>query len=349
MNTEISMDEVYTETTTTLKHRYNSLNTTLEQTLIVDIKDGYEYDGLIKVDGAIQDAFYHADGNWGLDYDTQYTEVKEYFVSNNFDRSYNDNEHAINRNVKIKAESEYDYLGIYKSLLPGNLSADYSEYEYVSFTAKGSGLMELGLIKSSIKNWKEQYRVMVDLSEEEQTYYIPFSIFSSTGSTDKIIADDLTTLNFTFLPVEANTKILDLTISDVKFTKSAPEDKIVGIIESFENSYMAYPNPSQGNVNLLLFSKEDTRANVKLYDITGKEVFNKPVELTVGKNEIEVDQYSISYIINNNIIIAQLNMIVEALLSLSNKDVYYYGDYIDELKNIISIYNMQIKLKESFL
>ena len=287
LNTEISMDEVYTETTTTLKHRYNSLNTTLEQTLVVDIKDGYEYDGLIKVDGAIQDAFYHADGNWGLDYDKQYTQVNEYIVSNNFDREYLDDEHEIHRDVKIKAISELDYLGIYKSLLPGNLSADYSEYKYLTFTAKGSGLIELGLIKSSVQEWKEQYRVMVNLSEEEQTYYIPFDAFTSTGTTDKIVADDLTTITFTFLPVEANTKELDLTISDVKFAKTTSEAENPDVIEEFENNFMTYPNPTNGSVNVLLFSKVDTEATISLYDVTGKQIYSAPARLTVGKNELD--------------------------------------------------------------
>ena len=287
LNTELTMQELYSETANNVKHRYNPLNTQIEQTLRVNIADGYEYDGLLKVKDAIQDAFYHADGNWGLDYDEQYTEVEEYFVSNNFNREYKDDEYAVNRNIKIKATSEYDYLGIYKSLLPGNLSADYSAYKYVAFTAKGSGLMELGLIKASVENWKEQYRVMVDLSEEEQTYYVPFEIFSSTGTTDKITADDLTTLYFTFLPVQANTKELDLEITDVKFTKTAPEDKTVGIIEEFENNFIAYPNPSKGDVNVLLYSEMDTKATVSLYDVTGKEIYSAPVDLTVGKNEID--------------------------------------------------------------
>ena len=287
LSTELTMQELYSETANNVKHRYNPLNTEVEQTLRVDIADGYEYDGLLKVKGAIQDAFYHADGNWGLDFDDTYTEVKEYFVSNNFNREYKDDEYAINRNVKIKATSDYDYLGIYKSLLPGNLSADYSEYKYLAFTAKGSGLMELGLIKSSVKEWKEQYRVMVDLSEEEQTYYVPFEIFTSTGNTDKITADDLTTITFTFLPVEANTKELDLTISDVKFAKSAKESQTVRVIETFENNFIVYPNPSKGNVNLMLFSKVDADATITLTDITGKVIYSGNTQLTEGKNELD--------------------------------------------------------------
>ncbi|SDR77946.1 choice-of-anchor A domain-containing protein [Polaribacter sp. KT25b] len=284
---DISMVELYSETANNIKHRYNTLDTEIQQALRLDIADGYEYEGLIEVENEVEDAFYHADGNWGLDYDKNYTEILNYFVWNNFDRTYEDDEYSINRNVEVKATSEYDYLTVYKSLLPGTISADYSEYKYLSFTAKGSGLMELGLIKSSVENWKEQYRIMVDLSEEEQTYYIPFEYFSSTGTTAKITADDLTTITFTFLPVEANTKELDLFISDVKFTKTAVEEQTIAKTETFENNFMAYPNPSKGNVNVLLFSEVDTQATVTLFDVTGKEIFVSDVQLTTGKNEID--------------------------------------------------------------
>ncbi|WP_172824386.1 SdrD B-like domain-containing protein [Polaribacter sp. KT25b] len=284
---DISMVELYSETANNIKHRYNTLDTEIQQALRLDIADGYEYEGLIEVENEVEDAFYHADGNWGLDYDKNYTEILNYFVWNNFDRTYEDDEYSINRNVEVKATSEYDYLTVYKSLLPGTISADYSEYKYLSFTAKGSGLMELGLIKSSVENWKEQYRIMVDLSEEEQTYYVPFEYFSSTGTTAKITADDLTTITFTFLPVEANTKELDLFISDVKFTKTAVEEQTIAKIETFENNFMAYPNPSKGNVNVLLFSEVDTQATVTLFDVTGKEIFVSDVQLTTGKNEID--------------------------------------------------------------
>jgi len=284
---DISMVELYSETANNIKHRNNSISTEIQQDLRLDIADGYEYDGLVKVDGNVEDAFYHADGNWGLDYDKTYTEVKNYFVWNDFDREYLDDEYTINRSVELKATSDYDYISVYKSLLPGTISADYSEYNYLSFTAKGSGLMELGLIKSSIEDWKAQYRVMVDFSEEEQTYYVPFDIFASSATQEKMTAEDLTTLIFTFLPVEANTTELDLVISDVKFTKTAVEDQIVNKIETFENEFMAYPNPSKGNVNLLLFSESDTEATITLSDITGKIIYRGKAQLNKGKNELD--------------------------------------------------------------
>ncbi|UAM98191.1 T9SS type A sorting domain-containing protein [Polaribacter litorisediminis] len=286
---EVNMVELYSETANNIKFRDNAVSTEIQQSLRLDIADGYEYDALIKVNDEVEDAFYHADGNWGLDYDKRYTEVLNYFVWNNFEREYGDDEYTINRDVELKATSEYDYLTLYKSLLPGTISADYSEYQYVAFTAKGSGLMELGLIKSSIEDWKAQYRIMVDFSEEERTYYVPFDVFTSSASQENMTAEDLTTLTFTFLPVEAQTKELDLKISNVRFTKTAVESQTVQKIEKFENEFMAYPNPSKGNVNLLLFSETDTEATVTLSDITGKVIYRGKAQLTAGKNELEFD------------------------------------------------------------
>lgn len=287
VHTELTMNELYSETANNVKHRYNPVYAKLEQDLRVNIADGYEYDGVIEYNNNVQDAFYHADGNWGLDYDKRYTQIQEYFVYNNFNREYKDNEYTINRDVVLKANSDYDYLTLYKSLLPGTLSDDYSEYKYVSFKAKGSGLIELGLIKSSIKDWKEQYRVMVDLSEEEKTYYVPFEIFSSVGNESEIVPDDLTTLTFTFLPVEAKSTNLDLKLSDVKFTKEAVTEQLVNKIETFENTFVAYPNPTSGLVKVTLFSEEDSKALITLSDITGKTIYREAKELIIGKNELD--------------------------------------------------------------
>lgn len=112
-------------------------------------------------------------------------------------------------------------------------------------------------------------------------------MFSSSDSNEKMTAGDLTTLIFTFLPVETQTTELDLEISNVKFTKTAVEEEIVNKIEKFDNEYIAYPNPSKGNVSLLLFSDTDTEATITLSDTTGKIIFTRKANLIIGKNELE--------------------------------------------------------------
>ena len=191
----------------------------------------------------------------------------------------------VHRNVTLQAHTEYDYITLYKSLLPGNLPADYTEYDFLSFTAKGSGLMEVGLVKSSVEEWKHQYRAVINVTEEEQTYYVPFDFFKSTGTNNKITADDLSMITFTFLASEAGTNDLDLTIQDVKFTKSAP-DGYKELLNTMKNEFMVYPNPSFGNVNCLLYSDVASPATVTLYDITGKVIYTAPVNLEEGRNDL---------------------------------------------------------------
>ena len=282
---EISMDQNYSETNG-FTMRYNPLKSEITQTIHLNVDDAYEFDGLINVEGAVQDAFYSADGNWGLDFDTTYTLINKYVVSNNLDRVYEEGELAVNRNVHLQVHSEDDYATLYKSLLPGQIPADYNEYQFVSFKAKGSGLLELGLIKSSVEDWKHQYKAMINVGSEEKTYYVPFKFFKSTKSNQTINADDLTMLTFTFLPVEAKTQDLDLNIEDVKFTNKAP-DGYEELLYTMQNEFMVYPNPSRGDVNCMLYSDTNTTATVTLYDVSGKAIYSSQVKLTEGRNELD--------------------------------------------------------------
>lgn len=50
---------------------------------------------------------------------------------------------------------------------------------------------------------------------------------------------------------------------------------------------MAYPNPSKGKVNRLLFSKTNIEATVTLSDITGKIIYSYKAQLNTGKNELD--------------------------------------------------------------
>lgn len=284
---EFEVEEVYSETHG-YSMRYNPVMSELEQTIRIRINDGYEYDGLVKVNGQVQDAFYHADGNWGLDFDSRYTTIQQYQVYNNFEREFEEDEKLVHRNVKLKVHSEYDYLTLYKSLLPGNLPDNYTDYEFLSFTAKGNGLLDIGLVKSSIEKWSDQYKATINVRSDENTYYIPLSYFKSAGTRNAMVADDLTMLTFTFLPVEAGTNDLDLVIEDVKFTHRAPQG-YEELLNTMRNEYVAYPNPTNGEVNCILYSDTLHDATVTLRDITGKLVYSTPIKLTEGRNELKFD------------------------------------------------------------
>ena len=61
--------------------------------------------------------------------------------------------------------------------------------------------------------------------------------------------------------------------------------KVVEPLNSIENKYLAFPNPSKGDLNIALSSKVNTEAKIILYDITGKEVFSTYKNISTGKND----------------------------------------------------------------
>jgi transcriptional regulator with XRE-family HTH domain len=215
------------------------------------------------------------------------TQINNYTVSNNFDREWNAEEWLIHRNVSLSLYSE-DYLTLYKSLLPANLPSDYSDYNFLSFTAQGNGLLELGLVKSSIQEWKHQYRANIVTRSFDQTYYVPFDYFRSTGSNTTINPNDLSTLTFTLLPDQMGQNDLTLNIRDVKFTKNAPQG-YEELLVTMQDSFIAYPNPSKGEVNTVVYSNTASKASLNLFDVTGKLVYSTVIDLDEGRNELSFD------------------------------------------------------------
>lgn len=279
---EVSMDENKSETHG-FTLRYAPITSQLSQEMRINIKDSYEFEGMVFNNGIEQDAFYHGDGNWGLDFDAAYTHINDYRISNNPNRQHVNGDFLIHRDASVSCQSD-DYLILYKSLLPANLPADYNEYKYLSFTAKGSGMVEVGLVKSSIQQWMHQYKANIVTRSFEQTFYIPFDYFLSSGTLDKLNAEDLTTITFNLLSNVIGTDDLNLSISDVKFTKTAPEG-YEELLITLQNEFIAYPNPTSGVLNCVLYSAENTNATVQLMDISGKIVYRNNVALVEGRNE----------------------------------------------------------------
>ena len=50
-----------------------------------------------------------------------------------------------------------------------------------------------------------------------------------------------------------------------------------------------YPNPTKGNLNVLVFSDKTEQVSIVLFDVTGKVIYNKKQELKVGKNTMNLN------------------------------------------------------------
>lgn len=68
------------------------------------------------------------------------------------------------------------------------------------------------------------------------------------------------------------------------------EEDVLSTTENFneyQKKFTAYPNPSNGNINLVIPSKKKSEATIILYDISGKEIFHTQKKLMVGNNKID--------------------------------------------------------------
>jgi len=73
----------------------------------------------------------------------------------------------------------------------------------------------------------------------------------------------------------------------VNVTASAVSTKVGS--KSLIKELTVYPNPTKGNLNVLVFSDKTEQVSIVLFDVTGKVIYNKKQELKVGKNTMNLN------------------------------------------------------------
>ncbi|MBA3827334.1 MAG: VCBS repeat-containing protein [Taibaiella sp.] len=259
-----------------------TLNPGLKNTLSLPIKDGYEYEGHLYLNGQLTDEVYMADGNYSLDVDKNYTTVSQYAPGNSPARVYYDNEYPLYRNVSVKASST-DYLSLYKFIAPGDEKVNLTDYHSFKFYAKGSGQMEIKLLKDGITNWKDQYKTVVTLDPAGKNYIISLDDFASDKLTAPFTANDIKAVVYTFLFNHAPTD-LNYYVDNQAFSKEVA----VSTNQLNAKSISIYPNPSTGSFQCKFISDDNRALELQVMDITGRVVYTQAVNATVGANTVQI-------------------------------------------------------------
>ncbi|MDW8431120.1 MAG: choice-of-anchor A family protein [Flavobacteriales bacterium] len=264
-----------------------AFNTGEHSVVDIPLGDAYELNGVLHVLGIPEDVFYHADGNWGLHYDPQYTFVNQYVISNDPNRPYNPFEYSVLRNLQLSAGTNFDFITVYKAIGPGNIDQDLTPYSHLQFYAKGVGVLELVLVKTSVQNWTEQYKMNFQLDPQGKYHLIPLTAFASSGTSAPIVPNDVAQVVWNFVPGSSNQTLLNMEIQDVRFLNAnAPNVSIQPQAVLTENEFVVYPNPTEGPLTVAFVSASAGQGLLKITDVHGRVVHQENIQIFSGLNEL---------------------------------------------------------------
>jgi hypothetical protein len=235
------------------------------------------------------DNLYLADSPWGYGIASDAGVVSEYSISNNDGSvaSTRTTNYLLERNVSMKGTIK-SYLSLFKMVEPSAKPVDMSAFGTLKFKAQGTGNVDLVILKKSITNYEEQFRVSIPLSSTERQYMYKLSDFKSTkGGTLK--ASDVTTVVFGIAGDNATQKPFEISVKDLTFSTDlimATEEEPVNALAQL----VAYPNPCvEDKVKLNFELPEGSEYTVSLYNFMGKKVYQAEKRGVQGTNEISLN------------------------------------------------------------
>lgn len=252
-------------------------------TIELDMRDGFESDVRMFINGELMDLVYMSDGIWGLDYDRARTTIKNFAVSNDAGRVYQD-EYPLFRDVKIEGTTS-NYITAYKFLRGGAAAADLRAFKTLRFEATGGHKLKIMLVKEGVKEWKDQYTYTINLDQAKREYQISLNDFVSTGVSGKINPNDITSVVFSIEVSAANTAV-NTTLAKVGFTKVD-----VDYLRSLEaKEVQAFPNPNNGRFTVQFRSAVEMPLTMRMTDAaTGRVVMSRAIQAVQGENQVTVE------------------------------------------------------------
>lgn len=236
------------------------------------------------VNGVLQDNVFMADGAWGVDYNTNTSNLKSFVVTNSKNIETKD-VYPLFRNASVEASTP-DYVSLYKLIRGGGVNQNLTDFKSLKFTAKGSGNVQITLVKSSITDYRNQFVYNQVLSKDEKEYVISLSDFKSAASAANIDMSDLNTVVFTTGSTTGRNTEVNMSFSKVAFSKEDP----AYAASLLNREITVYPNPVSGRFNIQFKADQAYGLTLKVTEVgTGKVMKTQQVSAVKGDNILPVE------------------------------------------------------------
>jgi hypothetical protein len=234
------------------------------------------------------DDLFMSDGPWGVDDSSDSTTIDNFEITQN-DHIYAGNGYRVERNISLEATTS-TYIAAYRAFTPRFKPVDLSDFDVLEFNAKGTGDLEITIVKKGITTWDNQFKSVITLTENETHFAIPLAHFNSNLNQEMDLKDAVSIV-FTMASDGEAVVQKTMNISDIQFTQNALS---VGEEVLNENVTLLFPNPMKASSEIRFYSEVNTETELEVYNTAGILVKKLYLATSIGNNTFTIKRNGLS-------------------------------------------------------
>lgn len=223
-----------------------------------------------------EDAFYLADGPWGVDYSTDDTTIENFTLAP-YTGLATAGTYDIERDATVTGQVK-GTVNLFRNLLAGELTFNANAYQALNFTIAASHPVEVVMVTEGLTDWNNRLKYQLPAQPSETPQSIQLNSFTNDfgqsysgenvkGFVFSIIGNYSTFVPFSISVSNANLGAFSLGINDISTTA--------------KNNFYNYPNPFNSSTIIALPVSVD-KANVQIVDLIGRVVYNDTLNTQNG-------------------------------------------------------------------
>ncbi|MEM1220146.1 MAG: hypothetical protein AAGH79_14595, partial [Bacteroidota bacterium] len=254
-----------------------------EYLVVLELSTDLQFDFQLTIqnpDDDQRDDIYLADGSWGL-INTQPLTLTQEKASYQLEENSLFDGQILERGFRVQGTTS-ENVTVFRMLEPFQQVQDMSDYETLSFEARGAGKVEVVLLKDGIHQLDQQYRTVVELNPAGQTYHLPWAQFTGLDR-DSSFVTDIKGILFQVPACAGHEHFFELEVWNLGFGLFAEE---VEAYQRDETDVFIFPNPTSTTSQLEFELPETGFTRIEVFDHTGRLFWSTEIELERGIHRI---------------------------------------------------------------